>query len=40
VRPNGVGACHTRDFTEDQTGTARMSCYYRTVTDTGALRFS
>ncbi len=33
VRPNGVGACHTRDAG----GTARMSCYYRRVTDAGQL---
>ena len=33
VRPNGVGACHTRD----ESGDARMSCYYRVVTDAGTL---
>lgn len=36
VRPNGVGACHTRD----ESGRARMSCYYRTITDTGQLTFA
>lgn len=35
VRPNGVGACHTTDAS----GRARMSCYYRTITDSGELRF-
>ncbi len=33
VRPNGVGACHT----SDASGKARMSCYYRTITDSGDL---
>lgn len=33
VRPNGVGACHTKG--ED--GQARMSCYYRRITDAGQL---
>ena len=33
VRPNGVGACHTKDGS----GTARMSCYYRRITDAGDL---
>ncbi len=33
VRPNGVGACHTKD----DSGTARMSCYYRRITDAGEL---
>jgi phosphoribosyl-AMP cyclohydrolase len=27
VRPLGVGACHT----QDESGTARMSCYYRRI---------
>jgi phosphoribosyl-AMP cyclohydrolase len=36
VRPNGVGACHTKD----DSGQARMSCYYRTITDAGQLTFS
>jgi phosphoribosyl-AMP cyclohydrolase len=35
VRPNGVGACHTKDTD----GQARMSCYYRRITDTGELAF-
>lgn len=35
VRPNGVGACHTRD----ESGRARMSCYYRRITDAGQLAF-
>lgn len=33
VRPNGVGACHTKD----DSGVARMSCYYRSITETGDL---
>ena len=33
VRPNGVGACHT----SDESGRARMSCYYRRVADDGRL---
>jgi phosphoribosyl-AMP cyclohydrolase len=33
VRPNGVGACHTKNTS----GTARMSCYYRRITDAGQL---
>jgi len=36
VRPNGVGACHT----SDASGRARISCYYRTITDTGSLAFA
>ena len=36
VRPNGVGACHTRD----ESGSARMSCYYRHITDAGDLAFT
>jgi phosphoribosyl-AMP cyclohydrolase len=36
VRPNGVGACHTRDASGD----ARMSCYYRRITDAGQLDFA
>lgn len=35
VRPNGEGACHTKDAD----GRARAGCYYRTVTDTGDLAF-
>lgn len=33
VRPNGVGACHTKGAD----GTARMSCYYRRLTGAGQL---
>jgi phosphoribosyl-AMP cyclohydrolase len=33
VRPNGQGACHTKD--ED--GNTRAGCYYRNITDAGAL---
>ena len=33
VRPNGQGACHTKNAD----GTARSGCYYRVITDTGAL---
>jgi phosphoribosyl-AMP cyclohydrolase len=29
VKPLGVGACHT----QDENGVARMSCYYRRITD-------
>ncbi len=36
VRPNGVGACHT----SDESGKARMSYYYRKITDAGDLTFS
>ena len=36
VRPNGVGACHTTD----DSGAARMSCYYRRITDAGDLAFT
>lgn len=36
VRPNGVGACHTKDASGD----ARMSCYYRRITDAGSLTSS
>ena len=36
VRPNGVGACHTTD----DTGTARMSCYYRTIVGPDTLTFA
>jgi len=36
VRPNGVGACHTTD----DSGKARMSCYYRRITDAGDLASS
>jgi phosphoribosyl-AMP cyclohydrolase len=33
VRPQGVGACHTKG----SDGTARMSCYYRRIGADGAL---
>ncbi len=33
VRPNGVGACHTAGAD----GRARMSCFYRRITDAGEL---
>lgn len=33
VRPNGQGACHTKDAD----GKARPSCYYRTITDGSTL---
>jgi phosphoribosyl-AMP cyclohydrolase len=36
VRPNGEGACHTKN----DDGTARAGCYYRTITDTDSLRFA
>ena len=35
VRPNGQGACHTRD----DTGRSRMSCYYRRLTGPDQLGF-
>ena len=34
VRPQGTGACHTKD----RTGSARTSCYYRSLVD-GELSF-
>lgn len=36
VRLNGTGSCHTKD----KEGTARRSCYYRTVISPGKLTFS
>ena len=35
VRPAGKGSCHTKDCQ----GHARSGCYYRTITDEGALSF-
>ncbi|MBT5137586.1 MAG: phosphoribosyl-AMP cyclohydrolase [Acidimicrobiaceae bacterium] len=35
VRKGGSGVCHTKD----DSGTARQTCYYRTVTDPETLRF-
>ena len=35
VRPQGSGACHTKDTD----GTSRNSCYYRALTDGEALAF-
>jgi phosphoribosyl-AMP cyclohydrolase len=35
VRKAGTGVCHTKD----ETGTARQTCYYRTVTDADSLEF-
>ncbi len=35
VRPNGKGACHTKDAH----GHTRSGCYYRRISDTGALDF-
>ncbi len=34
VRPTGAGACHT----QDASGTARMSCFYRTIIDADTLQ--
>lgn len=36
VRPNGEGACHTKD----DEGRARAGCYYRTVTGPESLAFT
>jgi phosphoribosyl-AMP cyclohydrolase len=36
VRKAGTGVCHTKD----ESGTARQTCYYRTVTDPDSLTFS
>ncbi|MGE9292020.1 MAG: phosphoribosyl-AMP cyclohydrolase [Puniceicoccales bacterium] len=35
VKPQGKGACHTKDAE----GKTRTGCYYRRITDTGALAF-
>lgn len=35
VTPAGKGACHTKN----QAGVARSGCYYRRLTDSGALEF-
>ena len=35
VRLAGKGACHTKD----ETGTARLGCYYRRITESGELKF-
>lgn len=36
VRKAGVGVCHTKD----SDGTTRQTCYYRSVTEPDALRFT
>lgn len=36
VRKAGTGVCHTND----ETGTARQTCYYRTIVDPAELTFS
>lgn len=36
VRPRAAGACHTRDAA----GRTRAGCYYRRITEAGALEFA